>query len=79
MLSSYLTMQNAILARNMAVNQMAGLANVTFGNSLPLRLQTKANETKVSVLNKLIDAINKKLGKDIARSTPKYGGIDYKA
>jgi len=42
-------------------------------------LQNKANETKVSVLQKLIDAIQAKLGKDIGRSTPKYGGVDIKA
>ena len=94
MISSYLTMQNAILARNMATSQMVSASNnmlssLAFGNSLPLRpsfaqadsleLQTKANETKVSFLNKLIDSIQKKLGKDIKNSTPKYAGIDYKA
>ena len=89
MLSSYLAIQNAILARNTAVRQMMNLSNISFGNSLPLRpafgqydqteLQNKANETKVSVLNKFIDAINKKLSKDIDRSVPKYCGIDYKA
>ncbi len=94
MISSYLTMQNAILARNMATSQMVSASNnmlssLAFGNSLPLRpsfaqadsleLQTKANETKVSFLNKLIDSIQKKLGKDIKNSTPKFAGIDYKA
>ena len=97
MLLSYLAMQNAILARNMAVSGMmrasdSMMSQVSFGNSQPLKpsfaqalaadkaeLQIKADETKISVLQKIIDAINKKLGKDIERSTPKYAGVDYKA
>jgi len=94
MLTSYLAMQNAVLARNMAVSGMMQasdrmMSQISFGDSQPLRpsfsqafneeLQIKANETKISVLQKFIDAINKKLGKDIANSTPKYAGLDYKA
>ena len=76
MLSSYLAMQNAILARNMAVSGMmrasdSMMSQVSFGNSQPLKpsfaqalaedkaeLQIKADETKISVLQKIIDAIN---------------------
>lgn len=95
MISSYLAMQNAILAQNAASTQMVQASNrmlssVSFGNSQPLKpsfaassdsleLETKANETKVSFLKKLIDALNKKLGKDVEKSTPKYSGVDYKA
>lgn len=95
MLTSYLTMQNAILARNVASSQMVQnsgkmLACASFGNSLPLKptaflmadsfeMQNKANETKASVLSNLIEAIEAGLGKKIKRSTPKYGGVDYKA
>lgn len=94
MITSYLAMQNAILARNMATTRMMQTSNrmlnsVNFGNSQPLcpsftqstseELQMKSDETKVTVLQKLIEAINKKLGKDIAKSTPKYAGVDYKA
>ena len=95
MLTSYLAMQNAILAQNMATSRMMQnadnmMASVSFGNSLPLRpsfaqaneaeLQIKTDETKVSVLQKIIDeAIQKKLGKDIEKSTPKYAGINYVA
>lgn len=94
MLTSYLAMQNAVLARNMATSRMmktsnAMLSNISFGNSQPLRpsfaqannfeLQTKADETKVSILQRIIEAIEKKLGKDIKNSTPKYAGLDYKA
>ena len=94
MLSSYLAMQNAILAQNIATSRMIQNADnmmksVSFGNSLPLRpsfaqaneaeLQIKTDETKVSVLQKIIDAIQKKLGKDIEKSTPKYAGINYVA
>ncbi len=92
MLTSYLAMQNAILAQNIATSRMMQNADnmiksASFGNSLPLRpsfaqaneaeLQTKADETKVSVLQKIIDAIKKKLGKDIEKSTPKYSGVNY--
>lgn len=94
MLTSYLAMQNAILAQNVATSRMMQnadnmMASVSFGNSLPLRpsfaqaneaeLQTKADETKVSILQKIIDAIQKKLGKDIEKSTPKYAGVNYVA
>lgn len=94
MLTSYLAMQNAILAQNMATSRMMQnadnmMASVSFGNSLPLRpsfaqaneaeLQIKTDETKVSVLQKIIEAIQKKLGKDIEKSTPKYAGINYVA
>lgn len=94
MISSYLTMQNAILARNIASSQMVQsssnmLSAVSFGNSQPLRpsfaqadnfeMQNKANATKITVLDKLIAALEQKLGKDIQRSTPKYGGVDYLA
>ncbi len=94
MLTSYLAMQNAILAQNMATSRMMQnadnmMASVSFGNSLPLRpsfaqaneaeLQTKADETKVSILQKIIDSIQKKLGKDIEKSTPRYSGVNYVA
>ncbi len=92
MLTSYLAMQNAILAQNIATSRMVQnadnvMASVSFGNSLPLRpsfaqandaeLQTKTDETKVSILQKIIDAIQKKLGKDIEKSTPNYSGVNY--
>lgn len=93
MLSSYMTIQNAVLARNIATSQMVQNSNqmlgvVSFGNSLPLKpsfqadsfeLQNKANETKISVLDRLIKALEKKETKDIDRSTPHYGGLCYKA
>lgn len=94
MITSYGAMQNAILARNIATSQMVQnsshmLSAISFGNSQPLRpsfaqadrleLQNKANETKVSVLNAMIEAIEKGLAAKIKRSTPKYGGLDYKA
>lgn len=92
MLTSYLAMQNAILAQNIATSRMMQtsgnmISPASFGNSQPLRpsfaqannseLQTKADETKVSFLQKIIDAIQKKLGKDIKNSTPKYAGVNY--
>ncbi|MBQ3642094.1 hypothetical protein II906_09260 [bacterium] len=93
MITSYYTMQNALMQNNLAQAQMMQASNammspVSFGNSQPLKpsftgdtfeLQNKQNETKVSVFQKLYDAIQKKLGKDIDRSTPKYGGINYTA
>ena len=94
MLTSYLAMQNAILARNMATSRMMNVSqslipSVSFGASQPLRpsfaqanhseLQMKADETRISVLQKLIEAIEKKLGKDIEKSTPKYSGVNYLA
>ncbi|MCD7878954.1 MAG: hypothetical protein LUG16_03360 [Candidatus Gastranaerophilales bacterium] len=95
MISSYLMMQNAILAQNTAVASMmsnsdamrASLNNAgcqpikpSFAQSCDaMELQNLNNETKVSVLQKFIDAMSEKLGKDIKKSTPKYAGIDYKA
>ena len=94
MLTSYLAMQNAVLARNMAVSGMMNssdrmMSSISFGNSQPLRpsfgesvsgeLQIKSNETKVTVLQELIDGLNEALGKKIKNSTPKYAGLDYKA
>lgn len=82
---------NAIQTINMA---QAGMVNnaaaINFGMSQPLKpafaqsadvfeLQNKANETKMSVAQRLLQAIEEALGKNIARSTPKYGGLDYKA
>ena len=94
MLSSYLAMNNAIMAQNVATTNLMQssnnmLSSIAFGNSIPLKpsfsaadnteLQNKANETKISVLQKIIDAIKAKLGKDVEKSTPKYSGINYKA
>jgi len=94
MLTSYSALQNAVLARNIATGQMIQASNnlmssISFGNSQPLKpsfaqadifeLQNKSNETKVGILNKLIEAYEKALGNKINRSTPKFGGVDYKA
>lgn len=94
MISSYLTMQNAILSRNMCVSRMMQTSNmlmssISFGNcrsDIPSfsqanydELKLKSDETRVSVLKKLIDSINKRLGNEIKKSTPKYSGVDYKA
>ncbi len=94
MITQYMAMQNAILAQNMTAARMmqssnAMLSTVGFGNSQPLRpsfaqadtfeLQQKSDETKYMVLQRMIDAIEKSIGKSIARSTPKYGGLDVKA
>ncbi len=95
MLTTYLAMQNAVLANNMAVSGMMSSSNrmlntVTANNSQPLRpsfaaasfhdeLNVKAGETKVTVAQKLAESLQKALGKDIKQSTPKYGGLDYKA
>lgn len=95
MLTSYLTMQNAILSQNVASSRMVHnsnrmLASISFGNSLPLKpsfaqisdsyeMQNKTNETKVNVLSHLIEAIEESISKKIKRNTPKYSGIDYKA
>ncbi len=95
MILSYLTMQNAIMAQNTAQAQMISASDrmlsstVTFGNSQPLKpsfaqadkleLQNKTNETKISVLQKIINAIREKLTKEIKDSTPKYAGVNYKA
>lgn len=82
---------NALSTMNMAqVGMIQNSAAISFGASQPLRptfaqsadvfeLQNKADETKMSVAQRLLKAIEESLGKNIARSTPKYGGIDYKA
>ena len=94
MITSYGAMQNAILARNIATSQMVQassnmLSALSFGNSQPLRpsfaqadcfeLQNKANETRISVLNKWLEALEAGIAKNIKRSTPKYSGVDYQA
>ena len=95
MISTYLAMQNAIMQQNMVQSRMIGtadgmLSTTAFGNSQPLRpsfglnsdvfeLQNKADETRISVLQKLINSMEKSLAASINRSTPKYGGVDYKA
>ncbi len=95
MISSYLTMQNAILAQNTITNRMMQntdkmLSMATAGYSQPLKpsftqaadsleLQNKADETKITVLQKLAESIEAGLGAKIKRSTPKYGGLTYKA
>ena len=94
MLTTYLAMQNAILAQNIATSRMVRnssnmLSSIAFGNSQPLKpsfaqadrleMQNKADETKISVLKKLQEALEKALGKNIKKSTPKFGGVDYKA
>ncbi len=95
MLSSYLLMQNSIFQMNNAQLNMFRNSDlmsksISFGESQPLKpsfaqnydmleLSNKANETKVSVLRNFIKAMEEKLGKDIAKSTPKYAGINYKA
>ena len=94
MITPYMAMQNAILAQNMTAARMmqssnAMLSTVGFGNSQPLRpsfaqadsfeLQQKSDETKYTALQHMIAALEKSIGKSIARSTPKYGGLDVKA
>ena len=94
MITQCIAMQNAILGQNMAATRMmqasdAMLSAVAFGNSQPLRpsfaqadafeLQQKSDETKYMVLQRMIDALEKSIGKKIARTTPKYGGLDIKA
>ena len=94
MMTLNLAMQNAILAQNMAASRMMGASNamlstVGYGNSQPLRpsfgnadsleLQNKADETKVSVLQRMMESLEKGIAKSIKRSTPNYGGLDYKA
>lgn len=94
MISSYIAMTNAIMAQNAATASLMQssdqmLSSIAFGNSLPLKpsfsssdkleLQNKANETKISILQKIIEAIKAKLNKDIEKSTPKYSGVNYKA
>ncbi len=53
-------------------------SNVSFAAAQAdsFELQTKSDETKVSVFKKLADALEARLGKDIKRSTPNYGGLD---
>ena len=92
MIAPLLSMQyNSISTINSAQAAMMNNASaISFGASQPLRpsfglnadvleLQNKANETKVSVAQRLLQAIEEAMAKNIARSTPKYGGIDYKA
>ncbi len=94
MIAQSMAIQNAILAQNMTAARMmqssdAMLSTVGFGNSQPLRpsfaqadvfeLQQKSDETKMTVLQKMMTALEESLGKKIARSTPKYGGLDIKA
>ena len=62
---------------------------ISFGNSQPLKptlhalnadeLVIKANETKAAVGTKLMDSLRKRLAKEIAKSTPQYSGLNYKA
>lgn len=72
----------------MVQNSSKMLSSLSFGNSQPLKpvadydvfeLQNKANETKVSVLDKLIKSLEKCQAKKIERSTPHFGGLCYKA
>lgn len=92
MIAPLLAMQYSSISNiNSAQAAMMNNASaISFGASQPLRpsfaaqadvfeLQNKANETKVSVAQKLLQAIEEAMAKNIARSTPKYGGIDYKA
>ena len=92
MIAPLLSMQyNSISTINSAQAAMMNNASaISFGASQPLRpsfgltsdvleLQNKANETKVSVAQRLLEAIEKALAKNISRSTPNYGGVDYKA
>ncbi len=94
MLTTYIAMQNAILAQNVITSRMVKnssnmLSAASFGNSQPLRpsfaqadkieMQNKADETKLTVLQKIQKALEKALGKNIKKSTPKYSGVDYKA
>ena len=92
MIAPLLAMQyNAISNINSAQASMMNNASaMSFAASQPLRpsfglnadvfeLQNKANETQVSVSQRLLESIEKAIAKNIARSTPNYGGIDYKA
>ncbi len=94
MIAQYMAMQNAILAQNMTAARMmqssdAMLSSISFGNSQPLRpsfaqadsfeLQQKSDETKITALQKMMVALEQSIGKSIARSTPKFGGLDIKA
>ncbi len=92
MIAPLIAMQtNAIQTMNMAqAGMVSNAVAISFGTSQPLKpafaqsadvfeLQNKANETKMSVAQRLLQAIEEALGKNIAKSTPKYGGLDYKA
>ncbi|MBQ9245232.1 hypothetical protein IJ182_03085 [bacterium] len=84
--------QNATTAKMMGASD-AMLSTVAFGNSQPLRpsfgstvaasdtfeLQNKADETRYTALEKLMVSLEKGIAKSIKRSTPKFGGLDYKA
>ncbi len=92
MISTYLAMQNAISAQNVAQSSLIGsttamFSTTAFGNSQPLRpqfgsgadvfeLQNKGLETRVSALQSLINSIEKSIAKSIGRSTPKYAGVN---
>ena len=92
MIAPLLAMQyNSISTINSSqAAMMSGVSAMSLGASQPLRpsfglnadvfeLQNKANETKISVAQRMHEAIQKALAKNIARSTPNYGGVDYKA
>ena len=92
MIAPLLAMQyNSISTINSAQASMMNNASaISFGASQPLRpsfglnadvfeLQNCVNETKVSVAQNMYEAIKKAIAKNIARSTPNYGGVDYKA
>ncbi len=95
MISTYFSAQNSLAQMNFLQSSMVQNADrninmISFGASQPLspafmqnsdtfELQTKSDETKISVLKKLQEALEKKLAKDITKSTPKYKGLDYKA
>lgn len=91
MIAPLLSMQSMALNNiNMAQANMMNASAINFRASQPLRpsftqasdtfeMQTRANETKVTVAQKLLEAYEKALGKNIERSTPKFGGLDYKA
>ncbi len=93
MISTYFAMQNALIGQNIAASKMMGASNAmlssigsgcqpikpSFGGADTFELQTKANETKYTVLQKTMEALEKSLGKKIARSTPKFGGLDIQA
>lgn len=90
MISTYFAMQNAMIGQNTAASEMMNAADAmlsyacqpikpSFTGADTFELQTKANETKMTVLQKTMEALEKSLGAKIARSTPKYGGLDIKA
>ena len=75
MISTYLAMQNAILARNMTISN----DNKYVAGADIFELQNKADETKITVYKKLEEELSKALKWHINNSTPKFGGVDYKA